>query len=103
MTQKAILTTTRFREYNNAVVYKFVFLFDLTNKFVKNFNNAKFIVIKNFDYYKKMLIILENILVFIFNILKNIILKSRNHVTNIITLIKKNLNRQNKFFINDFV
>ena len=93
----------RFREYNDVIVYKFVFLFDLTNKFVKNFNNAKFIVIKNLDYYKKIFIILENIFVFIFNILKNIILKNRNYVIDIITLIKKNLNRQNKFFVNDFV
>ena len=80
-----------------------MFLFDLTNKFVKNFNNAKFIVIKNLDYYKKMFIIFENTLVFIFNILKNIILKNRNHVIDIITLIKKNLNRQNKFLVNDFI
>ena len=80
-----------------------MFLFDLINKFIKNFNNAKFIVIKNFDYYKKMFIIFENIFVFIFDILKNIILKNRNHVVDIITLIKKNLNRQNKFFVNDFI
>ena len=78
-------------------------LSDLTNKFVKNFNNAKFIVIKNLDYYKKMFIIFENVLAFIFDILKNTILKGRNHVIDIITLIKKNLNRQNKFFVSDFV
>ena len=103
ITQKAILMITRFRKYNNAVVYKFVFLFDLTNKFVKDFNNAKFTVIKNFDYYKKMFIIFENALVFIFDTLKNTTLKSRNHATDIITLIKKNLSRQNKSLVNDFV
>ena len=69
-----------------------MFLFDLTNKFVKNFNNAKFIVIKNLDYYKKMLIIFENVLVFLFDILKNIILKNCNHAVIIITLIIINLN-----------
>ena len=79
----------KFREYNNIIIYKFVFLFNLINKFVKNFNNAKFIIIKIFNYYKKMLIILENIFVFIFDILKNIILKNCNYIANIITLIKK--------------